>query len=135
MCGNVLRRDGSRRRDYFSGNDDGLEDNAKPKLFSLVESSEVSLSIRTLAMSSITAIVMAVDALFEPFVVGKEEWREGKENAMKDAVAILHTREEELLTIRRRALELVGKVMSHCGYECVTPYLKEVVDQMTVVRI
>lgn len=113
----------------------GLEDNAKPKLFSLVESSEVSLSIRTLAMSSITAIVMAVDALFEPFVVGKEARREGKENAMKDAVAILHTREEELLTIRRRALELVGKVMSHCGYECVTPYLKEVVDQMTVVRI
>ena len=66
-------------------------------------------------------------------VVGVERSSEAKEHAMKDAVAILRTREEELLTIRRRALELVGKVMSHCGYESVTPYLKEVVDQMTVV--
>lgn len=106
---------------------------AQPKLFSLVEASDMSLEIRTLAVSSITAIVMAVDALFEPFVVGVERSSEAKEHAMKDAVAILRTREEELLTIRRRALELVGKVMSHCGYESVTPYLKEVVDQMTVV--
>ena len=52
---------------------------------------------------------------------------------MQMAIAILHTRDEQLLTIRRRALELVGKIMSHCGFDATAPFIDQVIDQLTVV--
>ena len=52
---------------------------------------------------------------------------------MQMAIAILHTRDEQLLTIRRRALELVGKIMSHCGFDATAPFIDPVINQLTVV--
>lgn len=52
---------------------------------------------------------------------------------MQMAIAILHTRDEQLLTIRRRALELVGKIMSHCGFDATAPFIDQVINQLTVV--
>ena len=52
---------------------------------------------------------------------------------MQMAIAILHTRDEQLLTIRRRALELVGKIMSHCGFDATAPFIDQVINELTVV--
>ena len=46
---------------------------------------------------------------------------------------VLHTRDEALLTLRSRALELVGKVIKHVGFEYLQVYVNPILEDVVIV--
>ena len=46
---------------------------------------------------------------------------------------VLHTRDEALLTLRSRALELVGKVIKHVGFEYLKDNVNPILEDVVIV--
>lgn len=46
---------------------------------------------------------------------------------------VLHTRDEALLTLRSRALELVGKVIKHVGFDYLQDNVNPILEDVVIV--
>lgn len=85
-------------------------------------------------MSCITVVVMTCKKSFTPFIVSFYCYHQSQNSVLPLAYSILTTRDEERSLLRRRALEFIGKVINHCGYEIVQNDIERILNEVDQVR-
>ena len=67
-------------------------------------------------MSCITVVVMTTKEKFIPYI----------ENTLPIVFNIFSSTGEELKIVRNRALEFLGKIVMHCGYQYIQPHIMNI---------
>ena len=102
----------------------------QPLLLNHLNNQNLTQSVRTLAMSCLTCVVMKTKTKFIPFLVFPSPPFHPQDQTIPIALSILQTRDEDALLFRRRALEFLNKVIHHCGYDYVSNSMDYISNQI-----
>ena len=106
---------------------------SQPILLGLLNQEGTPIDIQMMSISCMSCVVMKADELFVPFAVFMRLFSEFQDQAIVLCRKVLHTRDEALLTLRSRALELVGKVIKHVGFDYLQDNVNPILEDVVIV--